>query len=173
MRSAALLGLLALAGCGQPKPDSAEPRPAPSQEATATAPSAPAVKPSPTPTPTPTPKVVAAPKPAPSPTATPAAKPKPEKRLQAIGTEPFWSVDVMPKGRLKYVTPDMVNGVMVSAIERRKGERITFTARFNGKPFTLDLVPAKCSDGMSDVVYPWTVTFVHSGRTDHGCARMR
>ncbi|MFM5883829.1 MAG: COG3650 family protein [Novosphingobium sp.] len=171
MRSTALLGLIALAGCGQPKPASTDERQVPSPAASTPVLPVPVAKPSPTPTPTP--KAVAVPQPAPSPTATPAAKPKPEKRLQAIGTEPFWSVDVMPKGRLKYVTPDMINGVMVSAIERRKGERITFTARFNGKPFTLDLVSAKCSDGMSDVVYPWTVTFVHSGRTDHGCARMR
>ena len=169
-RSAPLLALLVLGACGKVAPEpaaTATPTPAPSPALAPVATPGPIAAPAPTPTPTA--KAVPTPTPSPAPT----ARPKPEKHLQAIGTEPFWSVDVMPKGRLKYANPDMLNGVIVSAVEKRQGGRITYKARLNGRPFTLDLVPVKCSDGMSDVVYPWTVTFVHSGRTDHGCARMR
>lgn len=166
MRSLPLIALAALAACDKPAPApqptaTAEPTAMPSVPATA----APTATPMPTATPTPSPT------PSASPTAT--ASPTPEKRFQALGTEPFWSVEVMPKGRLKYSTPDMINGVVVSSVEKRQGERVQYIARFNGKPFTLDIVPDKCSDGMSDTVYPYKVTFVHSGRTDHGCARLR
>lgn len=155
-RGLPLIALAALAACGKPAPapePTASAQPAPPPAPAATSEPAPVTKPSPSPT--------------------PSATPAPEKRLQALGTEPFWSVEVMPKGRLKYSTPDMLNGVVVSSIEKREGERIRYIARFNGKPFTLDIVPDKCSDGMSDTVYPYKVTFVHSGRTDHGCARLR
>ena len=162
MRSVPLIALAALAACDKPAP---APQPTATAEPTAmaTAPAPATQTPTPTPTPSPTPSA--------SPTAT--ASPTPEKRFQALGTEPFWSVEVMPKGRLKYSTPDMLNGVVVSSVEKRQGERVQYIARFNGKPFTLDIVPDKCSDGMSDTVYPYKVTFVHSGRTDHGCARLR
>lgn len=91
--------------------------------------------------------------------------------MQALGTEPFWSVEVSPKWVLKYVTPDMLNGVVVPSLEKRDGETIRYVARFNGKPFTLTFTPATCSDGMSDVVYPYEVVFEHGGRTDKGCGR--
>lgn len=163
MRSGALIAALALAGCGQG---------APQPEPSATA------QPSPMATVEPTPRAgetVAAPAPTQSPSETPkpAASPAPKKLLQAVGTEPFWSVTVLPHARLRYTTPDMANGVIVPAVERKRGEALRYTGRFNGRPFVLDVAPAKCSDGMSDTVYPFSATFVHSGRTDRGCARMR
>lgn len=115
----------------------------------------------------------AMPTPKPASIAKPAVKPKPEKYMQAVGTEPFWTIDVLPKARLRYSTPDMLHGVIVNAVERHSGTTVRYAARFNGRPFTLELVPVKCSDGMSDTTYPLKATFVHSGRTDHGCARMR
>ncbi len=128
-----------------------------------------------TPTPVPSTKAQPAPKPTPKPTPTPVpsptAAPKPDKPLQALGTEPFWSVEISPKWVLKYVTPDMLNGVIVPSVEKREGKVIRYIARFNGKPFELTFTPAKCSDGMSDVVYPYDVVFVHSGMTDRGCGR--
>ena len=166
MRSVPLIALAALAACDRPAP---APQPTASAEPTAPA-GAPATR-APSPAPSPSPKPSPSPTASASPSAT--ATPAPEKRFQALGTEPFWSVEVMPKGRLKYSTPDMLNGVVVSSVEKRQGERVQYIARFNGKPFTLDIVPDTCSDGMSDTVYPYKVTFVHSGRTDHGCARLR
>lgn len=160
MRSGAVLSLLALAGCGQgvPQPDpsaTAQPSPAATVQPTAE-PADPA--PAMSQTPVDAPKAAASPLP---------------KLLQAVGTEPFWSVTVLPHGRLRYTTPDMANGVIVPAVERKRGESLRYAGRFNGRPFVLELAPAKCSDGMSDTAYPYVATFVHSGRTDHGCARMR
>jgi uncharacterized membrane protein len=164
MRSGALIAALALAGCGQgapqPQPSAtAQPSPMATGEPAPPQPSATAAAATPTQTPSETPK--------------PAASPAPKKLLQAVGTEPFWSVTVLPHARLRYTTPDMANGVIVPSVERKRGEALRYAGRFNGRPFVLDVAPAKCSDGMSDTVYPYSATFVHSGRTDRGCARMR
>ncbi|WP_296679026.1 hypothetical protein [Novosphingobium sp.] len=168
MRSAALVGLIGLAACTPAKPeDKGAPLPAPGVSSSAAP--LPAPKPTPAPTPAPSQTPAPGPRPVPPPTATPTEKPA--KRLQALGTEPFWSVEVLPNWRLKYVTPDMLNGVVVSSTEKREGDVIRYAARFNGRPFTLTFTPGKCGDGMSDVVYPYAVVFVHSGRTDRGCGR--
>ncbi|MDE2436064.1 MAG: hypothetical protein KGM49_07390 [Sphingomonadales bacterium] len=161
MRSVALIGLLVLAGC-----DKAAPTPQPS--ATAEAVAATTAEPRAAATPAPPPPV-----PTPTPTPKPATAAKPEKHMQAVGTEPFWSVDVMPKGRLRYSTPGMVNGVVVSSVEKHQGKVTRYVARLNRRPFVLELTPIECSDGMSDATYPFTATLVHSGRTDRGCARMK
>lgn len=157
MRSGALIAALALAGCGQGAP---QPEPSATAQPSATASAEPTAEPAPSQAPAPEP-------------AKAAARPAPKPLLQAVGTEPFWSVTVLPHARLRYTTPDMANGVIVPAVERKRGEALRYAGRFNGRPFVLDVAPAKCSDGMSDTVYPYSATFVHSGRADHGCARMR
>lgn len=159
MRSgAAVAVLLVLAGCGRDAP-----LPVATAEPSAAATVAAIAEPS-----DPAPATTAA---ADAPKA--AAGPAPKPALQAVGTEPFWSVTVLPHGRLRYTTPDMANGVIVPALERKRGETVRYAGRFNGRPFVLEVTPAKCSDGMSDTVYPYSATFLHSGRNDHGCARMK
>ncbi|MFM5948019.1 MAG: COG3650 family protein [Novosphingobium sp.] len=173
MRSALVVAaMIGLAACGKQSESSVDLPLKPSDAATM--PAAPAPDPAqPTPVAVATPDEAAtkAPTPAPAASATPA--PPPEKHFRAVGTEPFWNVDVLPKARLKYSNPDMVNGVIVSAVERRKGGVVRYTARLNGRPFVLTLEPGKCSDGMSDMVYNWKASLLHAGRTDHGCARLK
>lgn len=176
MRSVLLLaGLATLAACGQEKHDTVDLPLKPSDAATMPAPPPPdPAQASPVAVVTPAP--IAATSAAPTPKSTPSPKPSPaapEKHFRAVGTEPFWNVDVLPKARLKYATPEMINGVIVSAVEQRQGNVVRYVARFNRKPFVLEIKPGKCSDGMSDLVYPYEVRFTRSGRTDRGCARLK
>jgi heat shock protein HslJ len=79
---------------------------------------------------------------------------------RALGTEPFWSVTVAG-GRMTYAAPD-ADGFSVVAPPRDGGR--DETARL-----TLAITHRRCGDGMSDRVYPDTVTATVDGRTLHGC----
>ena len=92
-------------------------------------------------------------------------------QLIARGTEPFWAVEV-DGGRLVWKTPDQPEGVAVSAERRVDGTGVRYVAREAGT-FELAIVPGPCSDGMSDLEYPFSATWRHAGRTWRGCALPR
>lgn len=97
---------------------------------------------------------------------------KPKLRLQALGTEPFWSAE--NHGRIvRYSTPDYVNWTPIAVTRRAEGENVTFTGMYRNLPFELIVAPGKCSDGMSDVVYPMTAQLTVKGEVRRGCARLR
>ena len=91
-------------------------------------------------------------------------------RFRAIGTEPFWSVQVQD-GKLTYSTPDMPDGLTVPATLRRSGQIVTYSATIDGKPLELEVSRQTCSDGMSDLKHPFTAEFVLGKDTFKGCAR--
>lgn len=84
---------------------------------------------------------------------------------RALGTEPFWSVTIGPRemvfeeanspARIVQPTPRPIIGVA--------GE-IFQTPRLN-----VNIVHARCSDGMSDRVYPDKVQVTADGRRFEGC----
>jgi uncharacterized membrane protein len=126
---------------------------------------------------------VAATSPAPiAPVATPAPAPSPEPkialsgpakvpdRLQALGTEPFWSVQINGVN-LRYSTPDDQAGKALTTTREDTVIASTFSGRLAGKPFELSIVPEKCSDGMSDTEYPFSAWLTYAGERHHGCAR--
>ena len=96
MRKAGSVAMLALAGCHQtnevPQPAPREPAPSAIEAPVLPAPAPPSAQPTPSPAPTPSP----------SPT------PVPQKHVQALGTEPFWSVEVLP-GKLRYSSPEQLS----------------------------------------------------------------
>ncbi len=151
MRSAVLAGLLLLAGC--------ERKPA-EQVVTVDlqTETAPAIVPAPAVTPE-----VKQPAPAVAPVA---------KQFQALGTEPFWSLDVMP-GKLRYSSPENLKGTAFSSSETKDGAAVRYTGTLEGKAVTLTIEPGTCSDGMSDTVYPYKATFVWGDQTQQGCARQK
>jgi uncharacterized membrane protein len=102
--------------------------------------------------------------PMPPPTATPI------QRYQALGTEPFWSVFVLP-GRLRYTTPENIAGTHFPAKYAVEGEAQIWTGTFEGSTFTLRIAPGTCSDGMSDTVFAYTAQVAFAGKTLQGCAR--
>jgi uncharacterized membrane protein len=97
-----------------------------------------------------------------------------EGRLAAVGTEPFWSIDLVPEGpdrgihfsdfsaavprevRLDWVAPEVTGA----------GQRVVFRAR----DLTVTLTAAPCSDGMSDIRYPMQADVQRPGQAPlRGC----
>ncbi|MFC0677313.1 COG3650 family protein [Lysobacter korlensis] len=101
-----------------------------------------------------------------------AAKLAPPQRLLARGTEPFWLVEV-ERERLLWKTPEQPEGRWLSA-ERHVGAR---SARYSGHDgataFALEITAAPCSDGMSDLAYPFTAVWFYGAATQRGCALPR
>jgi uncharacterized membrane protein len=93
--------------------------------------------------------------------------------LRAIGTEPFWGLDVDSAG-LRFTTPADTSGIRFppgsptvagdTTVWAVRTERVTINAR---------IWPDQCSDGMSDRVYPYAAVVVVRGTPYHGCADAR
>lgn len=88
--------------------------------------------------------------------------------MHFTGTEPFWSGEVV-RNRLTYATPEDQQGktVTVSRFAGRGG--LSFSGELEGKPLTLAVTPAACSDGMSDRKYPFAVTLRLGEDVHQGC----
>ena len=85
---------------------------------------------------------------------------------RAIGTEPFWDLTIEGGGVMVFT--DRGNGV--SVIEPTPPVRIEAGGEiFAGKRLRVSVSRANCSDGMSDRVYPDTVSVLVDGRPYRGC----
>jgi uncharacterized membrane protein len=115
----------------------------------------------------PSPPSPAAPAATVSPTLLPATS-----RLQALGTEPFWSIET-GDGKMRYSSPEELKGIAVDAVEETVGGAQRFSGQLQGKPVVLLVESGNCSDGMSDTVYPYKAGFTWGGKTELGCARSR
>lgn len=163
MRSAIAAALIMLAGCEQ---KTEEP-----ELVTAD------LEGSPTDSPPPVPDNAAiqpVPKPPTPPTSTePGTVPAtPPQHFQALGTEPFWSFEVLP-GKLIYTSPEVQQGIVIAARFSGQGKRLQFSGAMQGKPVLLAIEPGTCSDGMSDTVYAYKASFSWGGQTEQGCARLK
>lgn len=94
------------------------------------------------------------------------------KHMQALGTEPFWSVEIRP-GELRYSTPENQAGTLIASTVTSDGRRMIHSGEIDGKPISLTIEPGTCSDGMSDTVYQWKATLTIDDRTEQGCAQIR
>ena len=160
MRKAGLFALLALAGCQQ---TNEAPQPGPSDAA----PSAIGTAVLPTPAP---PSAQPTPSPAPTPSAAPT--PVPQKHFQALGTEPFWSVAVLP-GKLRYSSPEQPDGIAFAATATSLGSAYRYAGMMAGAKVMLTITPGKCSDGMSDRTYAYTAALAIGDKAMHGCAQVK
>lgn len=90
--------------------------------------------------------------------------------LRALGTEPFWGVEITPEElvysgvdrpemKMANPGPSFQDGVIIIAASDPAGEAFTVTLR-----------EAQCSDGMSDRVYPLEAEVLYKGETLKGCA---
>lgn len=111
--------------------------------------------------------------------ATPSPLPRPAQsapvlpeRMQALGTEPFWSVEITP-GQLRYSHPENIPGTAFAAVASREGEKMRYSGTMDGKAVSLLVQPGTCSDGMSDTIYEWKAELTIDGQTEKGCARKR
>ena len=87
-----------------------------------------------------------------------------EVAYRAVGTEPFWSVTIQD-GRMNY---DSAEGTRFSV--PAPAPRTSFNGhRYETARLTVDVTHGQCSDGMSDRVYPDTVSVIADGRALRGC----
>lgn len=91
--------------------------------------------------------------------------------LQASGTEPFWGV-LADGGRLTYTTPETMDKPRVfEGTHEVKDGVLTVKGGEGDAAFGLTIRKGECSDGMSDLSYPFTSEFVLGKQTFKGCAR--
>ena len=89
---------------------------------------------------------------------------------RAIGTEPFWSVEIRPDG-LVYSGVDRPETKMTNPGAEVYGEKAIIAAKdAAGVDFAIALRAAQCSDGMSDRVYRLEVEVAYKGERLKGCA---
>ncbi|MDI1327995.1 MAG: hypothetical protein PSV23_14485 [Brevundimonas sp.] len=109
--------------------------------------------------------------------APPAAEPAPTlagvdltKPLRALGTEPFWSVELTGT-ELVYTSPEPPEHRATQPRPVVQGTTATWESKTAaGTAFSITLVATECSDGMSDRTYPLTA-MVRIGETSlSGCA---
>jgi uncharacterized membrane protein len=93
----------------------------------------------------------------------------------ARGTEPFWAFVQTATGAIYSVPGGLMGGVdemYYTTIETISGTTIIVAATpiATGSLIQVTLVPGTCSDGMSDIIYPYNATLVLPSETRTGCA---
>ncbi len=83
---------------------------------------------------------------------------------RAIGTEPFWDLNI---GR-DLVFTDRGNDFAVTEPTPPPARGVA-GERYAGRRLNVTIVRSRCSDGMSERVYPDTVTLMVDGRLYRGC----
>lgn len=149
MRRSVLLGLMAAVGCGQPTEERRSPIAVESEAKSASV----------------------APQGVPSATNL-SPSPATAQNYQALGTEPFWSLEVLP-GKLIYTSPETQSGVVIAARLSNAGKQLRYSGEMDGKNVMLTIERGECSDGMSDTVYSHKASFTWGDRTEQGCARLK
>jgi uncharacterized membrane protein len=89
--------------------------------------------------------------------------------LRFSGTEPFWGGQVRGSA-LTYTTPENPEGTTIT-IDRFAGRGgLSFSGVLEQADLEMTVTPMRCSDGMSDRVYPFTVMLKIGEETRNGCA---
>lgn len=92
------------------------------------------------------------------------------KPVRALGTEPFWGVEVSLDA-IVFTGVDRADFQAEGPVLRMAGAGAVFSAKdAAGAEIILTLKPDKCSDGMSDFVYPLSAEVKVGGETLVGCA---
>jgi uncharacterized membrane protein len=92
--------------------------------------------------------------------------------IRALGTEPFWGVDVTADA-LVYSGVDRPEQRGAHSGPVIQGTTATWTTTTDqGQALELTLIDTDCSDGMSDRNYPLTARLIVGGETLNGCAAL-
>lgn len=92
------------------------------------------------------------------------------QQLQALGNEPFWSVQADGQ-QLHWSSPENLQGIALEAVREQVGDVLHYRGQMAGGEVTLTIQVKPCSDGMSDTQYPWTAQWQQGGTLFKGCAR--
>lgn len=91
--------------------------------------------------------------------------------IDARGTEPFWALEIRAD-RITLTRPDPEPPVSAPNPGRvETGSEAVWSTMAAGKPFIVTLVEeGDCSDGMSDLIYPYIAVVTLGDLTFRGCA---
>lgn len=89
--------------------------------------------------------------------------------VQALGTEPFWSVEITPAS-LTYTSPDGAPLTGANPGPELLGTTAIYKTTAGDRPLEVTLIATECSDGMSDRTYPLTAMIKLGETTLNGCA---
>jgi uncharacterized membrane protein len=91
--------------------------------------------------------------------------------IDARGTEPFWAAEIRAdKITLKRPEPEAEVSAPNPGVSDQGGEAVWSTS-VDGKAFIVTLVKGEpCSDGMSDLSYPYMAVVTYGPLTYRGCA---
>ena len=94
--------------------------------------------------------------------------------LRALGTEPFWALDIDSTG-LRFTTPEDTSGKRFppNAPSPIAGDTLVWMAETEMVAIHVRIWREPCSDGMSDRTYPYTAIVRVAGTTYRGCADRR
>jgi uncharacterized membrane protein len=93
--------------------------------------------------------------------------------LRAIGTEPFWGLDIDSTG-LRFTTPEDTKGIRWPPLTPTiSGDTARWAGETERAAVDARIWPARCSDGMSDRVWPYTAVVRIDSTTYRGCAASR
>jgi uncharacterized membrane protein len=90
--------------------------------------------------------------------------------LRALGTEPFWAVDITTDA-IAYSAVDSEGVRVFNPGPTVQGTTAVYaSAAEDGTALVVTLIATECSDGMSDRTYPLTARVELGGQTLNGCA---
>lgn len=93
-----------------------------------------------------------------------------DKPIRALGTEPFWGVEIGPD-EIVFTGVDRPDFRAPNPGARLQGAVAIIAAKdAAGAELVITLRPDTCSDGMSDFVYPLGAEIAFGGETLTGCA---
>lgn len=91
------------------------------------------------------------------------------KPFRLIGTEPFWSIDISGP-TLTLSRPEPPAAIVTGAVQTATDEKSVWTGRTGENDVMLTVTAGECSDGMSDLKYPYEAVVVWGGERLRGCA---
>ncbi len=115
--------------------------------------------------------------PASTPSSAPASAPAPaalagvdlNQPVQALGTEPFWGVEITASA-ISYTSIEGPPRTGDNSGPTLQGTTATYASTVGDEPIEITLIATECSDGMSDRTYPLTAMVKLGGETLNGCA---
>ena len=97
----------------------------------------------------------------------------PTAPFRAIGTEPFWGLQITTEG-LRFTTPDDPEGRRFPPVEpAARGDTLHWIADAGGVALDARIWPGECSDDMSDKRWTHTAAVQLEGTVYRGCAEAR
>jgi uncharacterized membrane protein len=85
--------------------------------------------------------------------------------LRCGGTEPFWNADITPDAVAFEMLGEPATTATIDWAAPPRGRPADYIVGFSAPPFTGVLRKDICSDGMSDIDYPWSVVLINLSGT--------